>query len=67
MFEARRGEKAEFETEQRDGRAAVHFRRRTPGMGKVRLLNVALSRDYPPAVRLTANEVLGTELFHLGW
>ena len=26
--------KAEFETAQRDGRAAVHFRRRTPGMGK---------------------------------
>jgi hypothetical protein len=26
--------KTEFETAQRDGRAAVHFRRRTPGMGK---------------------------------
>jgi hypothetical protein len=27
-------EKAEFETAQRDGSVAVHFRRRTPGMGK---------------------------------
>jgi hypothetical protein len=36
-------EKAEFETAQRDGRAAVHFRRRTPGMGK--RVGVALRSD----------------------
>lgn len=27
-------EKAEFEKAQRDGRVAIHFRRRTPGTGK---------------------------------